>query len=65
MTEQQAMRMALEALEIVADGGGVNFYEYAKDLRQALEQKPSEQGETHDLAFSTFSQSKTQRLSQA
>lgn len=34
----EAMKLALEALEIAANGGGVNFYEYAKDLRQAIEQ---------------------------
>ena len=31
-----AMKQALEALEIASEGGGVNFYEYAKDLRQAI-----------------------------
>lgn len=32
----EAMKLALEALEVAANGGGVNFYEYAKDLRQAI-----------------------------
>jgi len=32
----EAMKQALEALEVAANGGGVNFYEYAKDLRQAI-----------------------------
>ena len=32
----EAMKQALEALETAAEGGGVNFYEYAKDLRQAI-----------------------------
>jgi RecJ-like exonuclease len=32
----EAMKQALEALEIAAKGGGVNFYAYAEELRQAI-----------------------------
>ena len=32
----EAMKQALEALEIAAEGGGVNFYAYAEELRQAI-----------------------------
>ena len=32
----EAMKQALEALEIASDGGGVDFYGYAEDLRQAI-----------------------------
>ena len=39
---REAVTMALEALEIAADGGGVNFYEYAKELRKFLEQQKDE-----------------------
>jgi len=45
---RQALELALEALEVAANGGGVNFYEYAKDLRQAIaeaeKQEPVEWG---------------------
>ena len=32
----EAMKLALEALEIAANGGGVDFYAYAQDLRKAI-----------------------------
>lgn len=47
MTTLQTLEMALEAFEIAAEGGGVNFYEYAKQLRQqiALEKKAENERE--------------------
>ena len=32
----EAMKQALEAFEIAAEGGGVNFHAYAEELRQAI-----------------------------
>ena len=43
---QEALKLALEAFEIAAEGGGVNFYAYAQELRKAIaeleSQKPVE-----------------------
>ena len=39
---QEALKQALEALEIAADGGGVNFYAYAQDIREALAEQPAQ-----------------------
>lgn len=36
MNTLKTLEMALEAFEIAAEGGGVNFYEYAKQLRQQI-----------------------------
>jgi hypothetical protein len=32
----EALKEAAEALEIAADNGGVNFYQYAKEARAAI-----------------------------
>jgi hypothetical protein len=32
----EAMKQAIEAFEIAAEGGGVNFHAYAEELRQAI-----------------------------
>ena len=32
----EALKKAAEALEIAADNGGVNFYQYAKEARAAI-----------------------------
>lgn len=39
----EALKLALEALEIAAEGGGVNFYAYVKDIREALAEQPAQQ----------------------
>ncbi|NCX56296.1 MAG: hypothetical protein EBW87_03755 [Burkholderiaceae bacterium] len=48
----EAMKQALEALEIAAEGGGVNFYAYAEELRQAIEQAENQDAWTpNDTAY--------------
>ena len=32
----EVLKQALEAFEIAAEGGGVNFHAYAEELRQAI-----------------------------
>ena len=34
----EVLKQALEALEIAAEGGGVNFHAYAEELRQAIKE---------------------------
>ncbi|MEY4441002.1 MAG: hypothetical protein RL442_2 [Pseudomonadota bacterium] len=40
----EVLKQALEALEIAAEGGGVNFHAYAKDLRQAIAEAEKQDG---------------------
>jgi hypothetical protein len=39
----EAMKQALEAFEIAAEGGGVNFHAYAEELRQAIAELESQE----------------------
>jgi len=39
----EVLKQALEALEIAAEGGGVNFHAYAEELRQAIAELESQE----------------------
>ena len=46
----EAMKQMVEALEIAAEGGGVDFYAYAKEGRQAIaEAEKQEHGSPEDM----------------
>jgi len=39
----EVLKQALEAFEIAAEGGGVNFHAYAEELRQAIAELKSQE----------------------
>jgi hypothetical protein len=50
----EVLKQALEAFEIAAEGGGVNFHAYAEELRQALAELESQEPVARYCCHSCF-----------